>query len=202
MGCILTFVVTTEKTRFRWVDCQLDDLREQIRPADIRETLDNLPSGLHETYRRILEKIRKVPNRWEIARKIFMWLICCKRPLSLDELAVAVAIDSEDKIFNDAKRVFRNEQLLEICISFIRLDKDGTKVEFTHFSIVEYLTTRFLDGQENDYFVDARSGHAQLMSCCLTYFSFPRTEDLRSRTHGNFFFMQQSTGHVTPKKLK
>lgn len=70
-----------------------------MREADIRRALGNLLFGLPETYWRILANIKKFPSRWEIARITLTWLLYCKRPLDLNELAIAVAIDCDWQIF-------------------------------------------------------------------------------------------------------
>ena len=54
--------------RFRWVDCQLDNLR-RCMPSSIRKALDELPVTLDETYERILQGIPKQKTRH--ARRLF-----------------------------------------------------------------------------------------------------------------------------------
>lgn len=164
--------------RFRWVQCQLDDLKEQEREVDIRSSLDNLPSGLPATYHRILERIGKARSRGEIARKALVWLICCKRPLRLHELSVAIAIDPNDQYFDSGKTTRHNERVLQICGSLVKLNKNN-EVQIGHFSVIEYLTSpKMPDGTVNVHFVDVQLGNDQLLKCCLTYLSFPQFQNM------------------------
>jgi len=95
--------------------------------------------------------------------------------MTMQELAVAVAIDPEDKCCDANKMLFRDEHLFEICMPLVRLKGivNDTIVEFTHFSAFEYLTTRLPDGQRDVCFIDQQTGHGQIMKCCLTHLSFP-----------------------------
>ena len=69
---------------------QLQDLCEAASDAAIRETLDELPIVLDETY---VRKVRKVKDerRSQMVERIFKWLTCARRPLLAEELQEAVA---------------------------------------------------------------------------------------------------------------
>jgi hypothetical protein len=45
--------------RFRWVQCQLDEIVACKRHVDIEAALDNLPAGLYETYDRVIQAIKQ-----------------------------------------------------------------------------------------------------------------------------------------------
>lgn len=82
---------------FLWVFFQLDDLCEAPSDALIRRTLRNLPNGLIETYERILKKIRRDTIKRDFVQKIFMWLICARRPLGIEELREAAGFEPDQK---------------------------------------------------------------------------------------------------------
>ena len=42
---------------FRWVECQLQGVRQCRKPADVKKTLKTLPRNLHEVYARELAKV-------------------------------------------------------------------------------------------------------------------------------------------------
>lgn len=44
---------------FRWVDCQLQAIRECRKAAEVRKALKTLPGNLHEIYARDLAKVQK-----------------------------------------------------------------------------------------------------------------------------------------------
>jgi predicted RNA-binding protein YlqC (UPF0109 family) len=146
------------------------------RDSARRQAINNLPPGLPETYRRILERIGQVSDDLEVAKKALMWVIFCKRPLKLKELAVAIALDPDDCEFEKSRKLDEDEQILEICSSFVRMDEHTRIVEVAHFSVVEYFTTRILPGgkEENPDFMDEMNCHAELLKCCLAYLTFPQ----------------------------
>jgi ankyrin repeat protein len=156
------------------IDYQLTDIQQVSRPIDVRTALHNLPSGLFEAYRRMLDRLKAVPYRWDIMRKVFMWLICTKRPIELAEIAVALAVDPEDTFFNEDKMVLPNDQaILEIGATLIR-QESFSRIGFSHFSVLEFLKSPLANGRPNDYFVDVHEANVEAMKCCFAYLSFPR----------------------------
>ena len=63
---------------FRWVDCQLQAIRQCIRPAELKKTLNLLPKTLHEAYARDLATVDE--RRAEDIRKVLQWLTFPQRP--------------------------------------------------------------------------------------------------------------------------
>ena len=93
---IVTELVSKAHGMFLWVFFQLDDLCEAPSDAMIRQSLQNLPNGLIETYERILNKIAQNAIKSSVARKIFIWLICAQRPIGIKEAKEAVAFEPSD----------------------------------------------------------------------------------------------------------
>jgi len=66
-------------------------MRSLARPRTDRERMDalnNLPSGLAQTYRQMMNAIGRVREDKEIAMNIMTWILYAARRLRLDELAV------------------------------------------------------------------------------------------------------------------
>src|SRR5277367_6731115 len=80
--------------RFRWVECQLESLRKCLTPTAIRKTLSQLPETLDETYNRILKSIPGEYQREALC--VLHLLFISRRPLTLDHVAEAVAVDYEE----------------------------------------------------------------------------------------------------------
>ena len=76
--------------RFRWVFCQLEVLRHCL-PASIRQTLDQLPESLDETYLRVLSQIPQANQAH--AHRMLQCLMVAVRPLRVDELAELLAFE-------------------------------------------------------------------------------------------------------------
>jgi ankyrin repeat protein len=176
------------KKRFRWVFCQLETLRHCLPPS-VRRTLDELPESLDETYERILKEIKK-PNR-DHARRLLQCLVVAFRPLKVKELAEALAVDFEDaegipKLNPDWRWEDEEQALLTSCSSLIAIvETYGSRVvQFSHFSVKEFLTsTRLADSRKDisHYHINLEPAHTVLAQVCMGVLLHPdgRLEDDR-----------------------
>ncbi|KAH9957508.1 hypothetical protein BC827DRAFT_653255 [Russula dissimulans] len=135
---------------FRWVSCQLDRLRRCLPPR-IRKALDELPATLDETYERTLLDIDE--ENWSYAHRLFQCLVVAFHPLRVKELAEFLAFEFEEEGTTTFRADWRSEDpshvVLFTCSSLIAVVYvDGSAiVEFSHFSVKEYLTsTRIAKG--------------------------------------------------------
>ncbi|KAF2027157.1 hypothetical protein EK21DRAFT_91811 [Setomelanomma holmii] len=86
--------------RFLWVVFQMHEIAETLTEHAIYQLLDDLPKDLDETYSRIVNKVSRStggPSKIEMMKKVFIWVATARRPLPLDELQEAVALETFDK---------------------------------------------------------------------------------------------------------
>ena len=160
--------------RFRWIFCQLEVLRDCL-PSSVRRTLDELPESLDETYERILKEIKK-PNRAH-ARRVFQCLVVAIRPLRVVELAEVLAVDFDDvegipRLKADWRQEDQELALLSACSSLISIVEadDSRVVQFSHFSVKEFLTSTRLataSGEASNYRIDLEPAHTILAQASL-----------------------------------
>ena len=179
--------------RFRWVFCQLDTLRHCFPPS-IRRTLKELPESLDGTYERVLREIKK-PNM-DLAHRLLQCLVVAIRPLRVEELAEVLAVDFDDgegtSKLNPSWQWENHEQaLLLSCSSLIsiiekddHIDRDrddddysedasyddSRVVQFSHFSVKEFLTSPRLATPSRDvsrYHIDLEPSHTVMAQACL-----------------------------------
>jgi ankyrin repeat protein len=162
--------------RFQWVYCQLDTLRRCF-PPNIRKTLDELPTTLDKTYERTLEGI---PNeKMQYARRLFQCLVAAIRPLYVEELAEIFAIEFDQDAARNLKEGWRpenpEEAVLSGCSTLITVidnDEGSNIVEFSHFSVKEFLTSDRLRTSEVEnirpYHITLNAAHTLLAQACLT----------------------------------
>jgi len=161
--------------RFRWVYCQLDTLR-RCMPSSIRKALNSLPITLDDTYERMLERIPK--EKFEHASRLFQCMVAAFRPLRVEELAELFAIDFGH---NDAHNLVASwrpdnpeEAVLSTCSTFITIidDRDSKIVQFSHFSVKEFLTSDRLQMSNGwnirQYYIPLEPAHAILARACVT----------------------------------
>ena len=170
--------------RFRWVYCQLENLRHCLPPS-VRRTLDELPESLDGTYERVLREIKK-PNRGH-ALRLLQCLVVAIRPLRVEELAEVLAVDFEDaegmpKLNANWRWEDQEQALLSSCSSLISIvdsdddddddarDHDSRAVQFSHFSVKEFLTSPRLATPSRDvsyYHIDLERAHTIMAQACL-----------------------------------
>ena len=170
--------VQTVGHRFRWIFCQLEVLR-QCLPPSVRRTLDELPESLDETYERILKEIKK-PNK-RLAQRVLQCLVVAVRPLRVEELAEVLAVDFDDaegipRLKPDWRWEEQELALLSACSSLIAIveietdDGDSRVVQFSHFSVKEFLTSPRLataTGEVSNYYIDLEPAHTILAQAGL-----------------------------------
>src|SRR5712672_1462542 len=168
---LYTIVLTHD--RFRWVFCQLQVLRYCFPPS-VRRILDELPDSLDETYERVLREIKKANQR--IAHRLLQCLVAAVRPLEVEELAEVLAFDFTTKgipKFNPSWRwEDQEEAVMSACSSLVIVVKDGNSriVQFSHFSVKEYLTSERLAESRQDvsrYHILLEPAHTVLAQACL-----------------------------------
>ena len=171
----LTFVTFVQVVnRFRWIFCQLEVLR-QCLPPSVRRTLNELPESLDETYERVLKEIKK-PNR-DHARRVLQCLVVAIRPLQVEELAEILAVDFDEEGMPKLNPHWRWEEqeqaLLTSCSSLITIveAEESRIVQFSHFSVKEFLTSDRLATSNGDftrYHINLEPAHTILAQACLS----------------------------------
>jgi hypothetical protein len=160
--------------RFRWVFCQLDTLR-RCMPSSIRKALDELPTTLDDTYERALQGIPK--EKRHHAHRLFQCLVVAVRPLRAEELAEIFAINFEHDAMCNIMEGWHpenpEEAVLSTCSTLITATEDegSRRIQFSHFSVKEFLTSDRLRisevGSIRDYHIPLDSAHTLLARACL-----------------------------------
>src|SRR5487761_297216 len=164
-----------EYRSFRWVYCQLDALCRCFPPS-IRRALDELPDTLDDTYERTLQGIPK--QKRQHAHRLFQCLVAATRPLEVDELAEIFTIEFDaDATYNRVEE-WRpenpREAVLSACTTLISIidDKSDKIVQFSHFSVKEFLTSdRFRMssiGNNLQFYIPLEDAHTVLARACMT----------------------------------
>jgi ankyrin repeat protein len=155
------------------VFCQLEVLRHCFPPS-VRHILEELPESLDETYEHILREIRKA-NQGH-AHRLLQCLVVAVRPLRIEELAEVLAFDFKPEGIPKLNPSWRwedqEEAVISACSSLVIVVKDGDSrmVQFSHFSVKEFLTSSRLAESSRDvsrYHVHLEPAHAILSQACL-----------------------------------
>jgi ankyrin repeat protein len=159
--------------RFRWVFCQLEILRRTFPPS-VQRILEELPESLDGTYERVLEEIGKANQRH--AHRMMQCLVVAIRPLRVEELAEVLAVDFDSGVTAmlnpDWRWPDQERAVMSACSSLISIVNDGDSrvVQFSHFSVKEFLMSRRLAESSQDisrYHISLEPAHTILAQACL-----------------------------------
>jgi ankyrin repeat protein len=129
---------------------------------------------LDETYERILREIRK-PNQGH-AHRLMQCLVAAVRPLQVKELAEVLAFDFNAEGIPKLNVGWRwedqEEAVMSACSSLVMIVKDGDSrvVQFSHFSVKEFLTANRLAEHIKDvsrYHIRLEAAHTIIARACL-----------------------------------
>ena len=143
-------------------------------PSSVRHILEDLPESLDDTYERILREIRK-PNQGH-AHRLLQCLVAAVRPLRVKELAEVLAVDFSAEGIPKLNLGWRwedkEEAVMSACSSLVVIVKDGDSriVQFSHFSVKEFLTANRLVEPIRDvsrYHIRLEAAHMILAQACL-----------------------------------
>ena len=148
--------------------------------------MEELPDSLDETYERILREIRK-PNQGH-ARRMLQCLVAAVRPLRVAELAEILAIDfsavGTPKLNPGWRLEGHEEAVMSTCSSLVMIVDDEDKigdegklkdsriVQFSHFSVKEFLMSDRLaessrEATVSQYHIQLEPAHTILAQACL-----------------------------------
>ena len=157
--------------------CQLDTLRHCL-PSSLRQTLEELPESLDETYERIVIDIKKA-NRAQAYRTL-QCLAVAIRPLSVAELAELLALEFDaakggiSKLSADWRWEDHEQAILSTCSSLVTIvvpHTDGSPVvQFSHFSVKEFLLSDRLATSTKDisrYHIVLEDANTVMARACL-----------------------------------
>ena len=144
-------------------------------PSSIRKALDELPTSLDDTYERTLQGIPK--EKRHHAHRLFQCLVAAIRPLRAEELADIFAIDFGQSTTCNFREGWRpenpEEAVLSTCSTLITVieDEGSRRVQFSHFSVKEFLTSDRVRTSEvgsiRDYYILLDDAHTILARACL-----------------------------------
>ena len=138
---------------------------EMSTKSQRRRALETLPTGLYSSYKGIIARIRECPreSQGKLGMGVLMWLHFAYRPLKLEELQHALAVEKSHTEF-DADNIPSQKVLLEYTLGLVLVDEETSTVRFVHYTLEEYLRKYAREGLPN--------GCSSIAETCLTYLNF------------------------------
>lgn len=169
---IVDSVIGKAHGMFLLASLQINSLCQQISPTKVRQALDGLPTGVFATYNNAFNRISNQPkDDADIAMKAISLVFCATRPLGVEELRHALAVQPGDCTL-DTGAFTETEIILSTTVGLLstfevddsKSSAFPTEVKFVHNTLQEYLEVnheRLFPTTERD-----------MASICLTYLSF------------------------------
>ncbi|EAT85681.1 hypothetical protein SNOG_07030 [Parastagonospora nodorum SN15] len=121
---------------FLWVVLQIQTLCCLETDDDIASALDDLPSDLTETYRRILSRVQGKKKAYQ--ELILQLITVAQRPLQVEEMREVLSVVPGRTEFVASKLVNDIHSILATCGCLIYVDEEDFAVRFVHPSVREY----------------------------------------------------------------
>ena len=153
---------------------QMDYLCELPNDAARRRALNELPRGLNSTYDRLLHRVNG-SNRdvKRLVRRTLNWIAHGGGYLTAKGLCEAVSVNIGDTCRN-TEAVPSELEVLRWCSSLIQMSVDGSRFEFAHFTVQEFLMNidKAKDGELSAFGIGHNHLERELTKVCLAYINF------------------------------
>jgi ankyrin repeat protein len=147
-----------------------------MQPNKRMKALKTVPKDIFTAYRDVIERIENSygGNNKELALRIFSWLFYAQRPLLMNELLDALAVDSEESTSDGDEEddgdeesqnckgdgnLLQPEQVIEVCRSLVVYDELSGSVRFVHHTVQEFIAQELKPKLQTPY----------LAKTCLEY---------------------------------
>lgn len=156
---------------FLWVYFQIEEICEQQTDEGILRILHNLPKNMNETYERILAKIID-QGKSETAGKVFRWVATVKRPLYLEEIREAIAVEPLQQYMKPERLLNDIGQITSWCRNLIILDEEDQSIRFAHHSTKQFFLNSPFHSRLQEFYINMRDFNHYVGSVCVTYLNF------------------------------
>ena len=150
--------------RFLSVELYLSALGKKQNKRDLRKALETLPKDLDNIYRETFQRISaQAQDDVELATRVLAWLSYSRRPMIVEELQHALAVEPDTKML-DWDNIIEESVLVSVCGGLVTIEDESRVIRLVHFTTQEYIT-----GIRQEIFPSARLA---LLVSCLTYLQY------------------------------
>jgi len=163
-------------SRFLLVSLNIEAILQETTLHRRREKLGKMTNGLGlgDAYDGTIRRIKaQKGDRARLGMDALMWISHSERPLTVDEIcdALAVEIGSTDMNTNNLPSICT---VLSCCQGLAAVDEGSSTIRLVHFTLKEYLSS------QADLF---DRPHSKIAETCLTYLLFQTVKNLPTSRH-------------------
>ncbi|KAF7365811.1 Ankyrin repeat-containing domain [Mycena venus] len=130
----------------------IESLSTKNTITGVREALKHLPKNLHDSYDIAMQRIEAQNEEdRKTAHSALTWVANAKRPLTVSEITVALAIEPDAQRL-DEDNILDIEIILAVCAGLVIADEELDVVRLVHYTTQEYL-----DSIQAEQFPDAHT---------------------------------------------
>jgi len=146
---------------YLWVSFVVNELSHKRRSMEVLKTACSFPKGLPETYSHMLLQIER--SQRVVTSKILRWIMMAVRPLTLQELAAAIGIQSTGLV--TVEQAVRDK----IASIGLFLQVRGQEVSLSHHSARDYLLRKERDSNEvlEEFRIKPEEAHLEIVQTCF-----------------------------------
>ncbi|KAF3482204.1 uncharacterized protein GIQ15_04963 [Arthroderma uncinatum] len=158
---VIEKVLSKASGSFLWTKLALERIKDNWHTdVDVEKALGEIPEDMELMYARMMDTIASQPsNLRKMATEILTWVVCSFKPLSIDELAVA--LKAEFGGFYNLKTT-----ISQICGNFVIMRK--STVSIIHQTALQFLVNRSLHASIS---IDLSKGHEKIANVCMNFLS-------------------------------
>ena len=175
--------------RFLLASLHIEAILRGTTVARRRKTLKSIKdgAGLGDAYDATLERIKaQDEEKAKLAMAALTWICHSERPLQVDELCHALAVEIGERDF-DPENVPSIGTLLDCCQGLITVDAEASAVRLIHYTVQEYLCTHLGLFSKS---------HSILAEACLTYLNSQQVKNFTPHSlpdRGSLPFLKYSS---------
>ncbi|KAJ6536872.1 hypothetical protein B0H19DRAFT_1003807, partial [Mycena capillaripes] len=160
-------VTTNVDGMFLLAKLHIESLSSKTTIKTVREALKALPKNLNDSYNEAMNRIKSQNEEdRNIAHSALTWVVNAKRPLTVTELQVALAVEPDDQHL-DYDSLFDIEIILNVCAGLVIVDEQSNVVRLVHYTTQEYF-----DSIQTDQFPHAQTDITQTLLTLLAFDDF------------------------------
>ncbi|KAJ6596404.1 hypothetical protein DFH09DRAFT_1407609 [Mycena vulgaris] len=149
----------------------IDSLSTKNTIREVREALNALPEDLYGSYDIAIQRIDAQSNAdRKTAHSTITWVVNAKRPLTVEELQVALAVKPGMQKLDEEEDLADIDIILSVCAGLVIVDKESSVVRLVHYTTQEYL-----DSIQAQKFPDAQTEITRTLLTFLAFDGYPNS---------------------------
>ncbi|OJJ85924.1 uncharacterized protein ASPGLDRAFT_65124 [Aspergillus glaucus CBS 516.65] len=162
-------ILQMEHRTYLWLHLAINDIRttlqDSLRPAD--EPIQPIPSSVNAAYARILDRVPS--NQVNTVKKILQIIVGARRPLTIEEMAMALGLATRPISRNIAEAGLDSmgleNKIRRLCGLFVFIN--DSRIYLSHQTVREFLVRKEIAGNLcSVYSFDQKEAEDQLSQIC------------------------------------